>query len=357
MGTYIIAEAGVNHNGSLDLALRLVDVAASAGADAVKFQTFRADLLSTRDAPKAEYQRQTTASQETQYDMLRRLELSLEDHLALAEHCRSQGIDFLSSPFDQGSVDLLVGPLGLKRIKIPSGEIVNGPLLLHVARSGADIILSTGMSTLSEIETALAVLSFGFVGGDETPSWEGFWEAYFSQEGRAALEHKVVLLHCTSEYPAPFADVNLRAMDTLQAAFGLPVGLSDHTEGIAVSIAAVARGAVVVEKHVTLDKGLPGPDHKASLDPEELTVLVRSIRQVEKALGAAWKGPFPSELPNRTAARKSLVARIPIAKGEVFTSDNLTCKRPGGGLSPMLYWDLLGRPADRDYAQDEVITP
>lgn len=356
MGTYIIAEAGVNHNGSLDLAMQLVDAAARAGADAVKFQTFQAELLVTRDAPKAEYQRRTTASQESQYDMLRQLQLTVDDHLALLEHCRARGIDFLSSPFDEASADVLVDRLRLNRIKIASGEIVNGPLLLRIARSGANVILSTGMSTLAEIEAALAVLSFGFVAGDAPPSWDRFWETYYSQEGRKALREKVVLLHCTSEYPAPFEDVNLRAMDTLHSAFGLPVGLSDHTEGIAVAVAAVARGATVIEKHITLDKNLPGPDHKASLNPDEFAELVKAIRQVEQALGSPWKGPSPSELPNRAIARKSLVARRPIAKGELFSPNNLTSKRPAArGLSPMLYWDVLGRPAPRDYAEDEVI--
>lgn len=355
MAAYIIAEAGVNHNGSLDLAMQLVDAAARAGANAVKFQTFRSDMLVTKDAPKAEYQRRATAAEETQYEMLRALELNLDQHWALAEHCRAHGIDFLSSPFDEPSVDMLVGKLGLKRVKIASGEVVNGPLLLNVARSGADVILSTGMSTLSEVEMALAVLSFGFIGGDERPSWENFWKAYHSQEGRTALQQKVVLLHCTSEYPAPFAEVNLRAMDTLRSAFGLPVGLSDHTEGTAVSIAAVARGATMIEKHLTLDKSLPGPDHKASLEPGEFTALVRGIRQVEQALGTYWKAPSPRELANRAVVRKSLVARKPIAGGEVFTADHLTSKRPGEGMSPMSYWDVLGRSAPRDFAKDEVI--
>lgn len=355
LGVYVIAEAGVNHNGSLEMAMELVDAAARAGADAIKFQTFRADSLVTVGAPKAEYQRLTTASDETQHTMLKGLELGPPAHKALLEHCRSRGIDFLSTPFDEESLDLLVHELGLRRIKISSGEIVSGPLLLQAARSGVDIILSTGMSTIAEVEMALAVLAFGFVSRDVTPSWEEIWRAYHSREGRSALEEKVVLLHCTSEYPAPFSDVNLRAMDTLRAAFGLPVGLSDHTEGIAVSIAAVARGAAVIEKHLTLDKNLPGPDHKASLEPEELADLVRSIRQVEQALGTGWKGPAPSEWSNRDLVRKSLIARREIVEGELFTPDNVTFKRPGGGLSPMRYWDVLGRRAPRSFAKDEVI--
>lgn len=355
MGVYVIAEAGVNHNGSLELAMQLIDAAASAGADAVKFQSFRTDLLVTHQAPKAEYQRRTTDSEETQHAMLKKLELSVDAHKRLIQYCRERGIEFLSTPFDEASVDMLVHDLGLSRIKIASGEIVNGPLLLRIARSGVNVILSTGMSTLSEVERALAVLSFGYAGGDEPGSWAELWKAYFAQEGRAALRQKVALLHCTSEYPAPVADVNLKAMSTMQSAFDLPVGLSDHTEGIAVSIAAVALGATVIEKHLTLDKKLPGPDHKASLEPVEFAELVRGIRQVEQAMGTGWKGPSPSEMSNLRLVRKSLVARRAIARGERFSAGNITCKRPGDGLSPMMYWDVLGRPAPRDFAADEVI--
>lgn len=352
--TYIIAEAGVNHNGSLDMAKKLVEVAAGAGADAVKFQTFKADKLVSRSAPKADYQSRTTAADESQHEMIRKLELDEAAHAALIEHCRACNIQFLSTPFDLESVDLLVGRFALPCIKIPSGDITNGPLLLKIALSGKAVILSTGMSTLGEIEDALGVLAFGYLGKGD-PSIKAFREAYCTAAGQAALNAKVTLLHCTTEYPAPFVDVNLKVMETLKSAFGLPVGYSDHTEGIVVPIAAVARGAVVIEKHFTLDRTLPGPDHKASLEPAELQEMVRAIRLVEQALGSGRKQPTPSELGNLAVARKSLLAACPIGAGEVFSTQNLTVKRPGKGLSPMNYWDLLGTAARSDYCQDEVI--
>ena len=351
--TYIIAEAGVNHNGSVDMARELVDVAASAGADAVKFQTFRAERLVGKTAQKAEYQKQTTGSEESQFAMIKKLELDLETHRVLQQHCRERGIEFLSTPFDMESVDLLAG-LGVSRMKVPSGEITNALLMLKIAGAGLPVILSTGMSTLGEVEQALAVLAFGFAGTGQ-PSPAAFAGAYVSDEGQEALRKHVTLLHCTTEYPAPFADVNLRAMDTLHTAFGLPVGYSDHTEGIAVPIAAVALGAQVVEKHFTLDRTLPGPDHKASLEPAELAAMVRSIREVEQSLGSPLKAPAASELKNMSIARRSLVAACPIAEGEVFTEDNLVVKRPGNGMSPMLYWQVLGTTAQRSYAEDELI--
>ena len=316
MSVYIIAEAGVNHNGSLDKAMQLVDLAATAGADAIKFQTFQADLLVTEDAPKAEYQRRGTASGKTQHQMLSKLELGVEEHRILAEHSRAQGIDFLSTPFDGPSVDMLVSDLGLTRVKIASGEIVNGPLLLQVARSGVDVILSTGMSTLTEVEMALAILSFGFVGGDVPPSWESFWKVYHSNEGRTALQEKLVLLHCTSEYPAPLSDVNLRAMDTLRSAFGLSVGLSDHTEGIAVAIAAAARGATVIEKHVTLDKGLPGPDHKASLDPGEFVALVKAFGKWSRRWDQLGRGLLPANCQTAWLQERAWLPALGFAKAK-----------------------------------------
>jgi len=308
MSVYIIAEAGVNHNGSLDMALQLVDAAASTGADAVKFQTFRADRLVKRDAPKAEYQKQTTGTDESQYEMLQRLELPREAHFALLDRCAARGIDFLSTPFDEESLDFLADELGLKTIKLGSGEVTNGPLLLRAARKGVSVILSTGMSTLGEVETALSCLAFGYTKVDESPSLEAFLATYASDEGREALSRRVTLLHCTTEYPAPFEDVNLRSMLTMERAFALPVGYSDHTEGIAVSVAAVALGASVIEKHFTLDRALPGPDHRASLEPGKLAEMVRSVRQVESALGSGLKAPSPSERMNRKIVRKSLVA-------------------------------------------------
>lgn len=352
--TYIIAEAGVNHNGSLDMAKKLVEVAAEAGADAVKFQTFKADKLVSRSAPKADYQTKTTDAEESQHEMIRKLELDEYDHEILVEHCRVCGIEFLSTPFDLESVKLLTGRFDLPCIKIPSGEITNAPLLLKVAHTGKPVILSTGMSILGEIEDALGVLAFGYL-SSIGPSRAAFRSAYFSSEGQAALQKKVTLLHCTTEYPAPLEDVNLKVMDTLRSAFDLPVGYSDHTEGIAVPIAAVARGAVVIEKHFTLDRNLPGPDHKASLEPAELKQMVFAIRVTELALGFGRKYPTPSELKNMDVARKSLVAARTIRAGELLTADNLTVKRPGNGLSPMKYWENIGKTAQHAIEEDELI--
>lgn len=354
-GIYIIAEAGVNHNGSLDMAKELVDVAVLAGANAVKFQTFRADRLVSGTAPKAEYQTRTTEPSESQYEMLRRLELGESAHRELIAYCRQRGIQFLSTPFDPESVDLLATTFDLPCLKLPSGEITNAPLLLKAASTGKAVILSTGMSTLAEVEEALGVLAFGYLHREVSPSIAAFREAYLSREGQRVLEENVILLHCTTEYPAPFAEVNLRAMDTLAAAFGLPVGFSDHTEGIAVPVAAAARGAAVIEKHFTLDRSLPGPDHKASLEPDELRAMVQAIRRVELALGSGRKLPAPSEAKNMAVARKSIVAAWEIAAGEPFTAENIDVKRPGTGISPLHYWEVIGRKARRNFAKDEVI--
>lgn len=351
--TFIIAEAGVNHNGSLDLAKDLIDVAVEAGADAVKFQTFKAEQLVSVHAPKADYQLSTTNQVESQLEMLKKLELSMEDFHSLANYCIQKKIQFLSTPFDIESVDALKDLMPV--IKIPSGEITNAPLLLHIAQSQKPVFLSTGMCTLGEIEQALAVLAFGYLQKNDMPTLENFYIAYNSREGQQILKEKVTLLHCTSAYPTPFTDVNLRAMDTLTSAFGLSVGLSDHTLGTAVSIAAVARGATIIEKHFTLDRNLPGPDHQASLEPKELKQLVESIRQVEQALGKPQKLVTESEVKNKLIARKSLVASRPIKKGEQFTVDNLDVKRPGTGISPLNYWQWLGKTAKRDYSQDDVI--
>jgi N-acetylneuraminate synthase len=352
---FIIAEAGVNHNGSLDQALALVDVAAEAGADAVKFQTFKAEEVISRNAAKAEYQLKTTNEGESQLEMVKKLELDLSAHQQLMQHCKVRKIQFLSTPFDLSSVDMLVKDLKVARIKVPSGEITNGPLLLRVAQSHLPVILSSGMSTLGDIEDALAVLAFGYLQSEELPSIGGFKQAFLSTEGQRQLQEKVTLLHCTTEYPAPFDDVNLRAMETMASAFGLPVGLSDHTVGYSAAIAAAARGAVVIEKHFTLDRNLPGPDHKASLEPDELAAMVKAIREVEVALGSPRKQVAASEMKNKNVARKSLVAAVPIRAGERFTPDNLTSKRPGNGISPMYYWQVLGRCASRDYESDELI--
>lgn len=354
MGIFIIAEAGVNHNGNLDTALQLIDVAVAAGANAVKFQTFKTEKLVTKKADKADYQKQTTASEENQFEMLRKLELDYAWHLPLRDHCQKQGIVFLSTAFDFDSLAFLIDEVGLDSLKIPSGEITNGPFLLAHAQSGKPIILSTGMATLGEIETALGVLAFGYLGWSE-PSLTRFQEAYASAEGQTRLQRNVTLLHCTSEYPTPAEHVNLRAMNTLQQAFGLAVGYSDHTEGLAVPIAAAASGASVIEKHFTLDRALKGPDHKVSLEPDELKTMVSAIRTIELALGSAHKTPQPVELQNRNAARKSVVAAREIQPGEAFNNENLACKRPGTGLSPMLFWQLQEQASQQHYQPDDLI--
>ena len=349
----IIAEAGVNHSGSFERALNMVDAAAAAGADAVKFQTFKTEALVTRFAPKAPYQADRTG-EGGQFGMLKALELSAFAFQALMRRCAEQALEFLSTPFDRESLRLLVD-LGIKRLKISSGDATNAPLLLDAAYSGLPVILSTGMCTLEEVREALGVLAFGYVGTGQV-SQMAFREALDSVEGRAALRDKVTVLHCTTQYPTQPAEANLRAMDTLAAAFGLPVGYSDHTEGIIVAMAAAARGATMIEKHFTLDRTLPGPDHAASLEPKELAELVRSIRSVAEALGTGLKVPTEGERANLVAVRKSLVAASPIPAGEIFRPENLTCKRPGSGISAMLYFDYLGRPAIRDFEEDEVIS-
>lgn len=321
----------MNHGGDLAVARTMVATAAAAGADLVKFQSFIAAESISAGAAKADYQRNVTDPDESQYEMVRRLELSRADHEVIVADCRRLGIGFLSTAFDVASFDMLV-ELGLDRVKVPSGEITNLPFLRHVARLGLPMIMSTGMATLAEIEAALDVV-----------------------EGAGTERAAVTLLQCTTEYPAPFGEVNLRAMATLRAAFGLEVGYSDHTSGIEIAIAAAALGASVIEKHFTLDRGLPGPDHQASLEPAELTAMIGAIRHVEAALGDGIKRPSRSELRNRPIARKSLVARRAIRAGEPFTADNLTAKRPGTGISPMRWDDVLGRPAPRDFSADEVI--
>lgn len=354
--TYIIAEAGVNHNGDQDMALDLVDVAARSGADAVKFQSFSAGRLVTRSARKADYQLQTTAQEESQFEMIQRLELTPEMHDAVRARCADHGIEFLSTPFDPHSLDYLVDAMGMRTIKLPSGEVTNGPFLLHAARRADAIILSTGMSTLGEVEMALQVIAWGLRHPDrDPPGLRALTDFGMDDATRDALRKRVTLLHCTTEYPAAFADANLRAMDTMRQAFGVRVGFSDHTPGIIAPIAAVARGAAVIEKHFTLDRALPGPDHAASLEPGELTEMVAAIRAVESALGDGRKRVAPSETGNRDIVRKSLVADRPIAAGATIEADALACKRPGSGRSPMDYWDVVGRPAERAYDMDDLI--
>ncbi len=331
MKVLIIAEAGVNHNGDLDLACQLIDVAADAGADVVKFQTFVADRLVTADAGKADYQIRVTDAAESQHAMLRRLELTRDMHEVLIARCRSRGIEFLSTGFDIESVDLL-SQLGQGSFKVPSGEVTNLPYLRHVGRYGKRVMLSTGMATLGEIEAALGVL-----------------------EEAGLPRGRITVLHSTTEYPAPMGDVNLRAMLTIRDAFAVSVGYSDHTAGIEVPIAAVALGASVIEKHFTLGRNLPGPDHKASLEPGELKAMIAAIRNIEQALGDGIKHPTASEAKNKPIVRKSLVAVGAIRAGELFSETNLTVKRPGTGVSPMRWDEVLGRRAPRDFAPDELI--
>jgi N-acetylneuraminate synthase len=353
--TYVIAEAGVNHNGSLTLAKQLVDAAVFAGADAVKFQTFRAENLVTARALKAEYQQQTTGDNSFQLEMLQALELSEAAHHELQHYCQQQAIEFLSTPFDLLSLEFLVNQLNISCLKIASGEINNAPLLFAMAKTGKPVILSTGMSTLGDVEIALSILAFGYLHPEASPSLTQCQQAYSTSEGQGILRERVTLLHCTTEYPAPFDSINLRVLDTLHHSFGLSVGYSDHTVGIAVPIAAVAKGACVIEKHLTIDKNLAGPDHSASLEPEEFKQMVVAIRQIEQALGNHIKTPSFCEWKNREVARKSLVAGQQIKKGEVFTPENLTVKRPASGISPLHYWEYLGRSADRNYHTDELI--
>ncbi|MDO6579734.1 N-acetylneuraminate synthase [Photobacterium sp. 2_MG-2023] len=354
--TLIIAEAGVNHNGDEKLAFKLVEAAHKAGADIVKFQTFKAKNLVTEDAEQATYQVTNTKKKESQLAMLSRLELSYEAHHKLVSHCDFLGIEFLSTAFDSESLEFLVNDLGIKRLKIPSGELTNAPLVLEHARTGCDLIVSTGMASLAEIEMALGVIAFGYVAEEfAEPSIIAFQQAYASEAGQKALKEKVTILHCTTEYPAPMNEINLKAMDTMGCAFELAVGYSDHSEGITIPIAAVARGAVLIEKHFTLDKNMEGPDHKASLEPSELAQMVKAIREVEVALGSNVKTPTVSEVKNKAVARKSLVASEKIRAGDVFTFDNLTIKRPGTGMSPYDIWGLQGRKASKDYQPGDLI--
>lgn len=329
MSIYIIAEAGVNHNGSFELAKKMVDEAKAAGADCIKFQTFVSKSLVSKTAGKAAYQKKTTDADESQLDMLKNLELSFAEFAALKAYCETKKIDFLSTAFDFESIDFLES-LGMEIWKIPSGEITNLPYLMRIAKTGKAVILSTGMSTLEEVETALDVLKANGAGA-------------------------ITLLHCTTEYPAAVAHVNLNAMETMQKVFDLPVGYSDHTQGIEISIAAAALGAVVIEKHFTLDKNMKGPDHRASLEPAQLKAMVSAVRHVEVALGNGRKEPSSEEVQTCKVARKSITAKCRILKGECFTSENLTVKRPGTGINPMKWFDVIGQRADRDYEEDDRI--
>lgn len=324
---FIIAEAGVNHNGDINLAKKLIDVAYEAGADAVKFQTFIAKDVVCENASKAQYQKETTTSDESQLDMLKKLELSKEDYRELHSYCEHKGIMFLSTPFDLKSIEFL-DELGVEIFKIPSGEITNLPYLRKLASLGKELILSTGVSSMEEIKDAVDVLK---------------------------CAKKLTVLHCNSQYPTPFEDVNLNAMIDIKNQIGSPVGYSDHTQGVEVAIAAVAMGASVVEKHFTLDKNLEGPDHKASLEPDELKYMVHSIRNIEKSLGDGGKQPSQSELENKSVIRKFIVASENIVKGEVFSEENLTAKRSGGGISPMKWDEIIGQSANKNFKKDDII--
>lgn len=330
--TFIIAEVGVNHNGSLELAKKMIDAAVEAGADAVKFQTFKAEKLVSKYAPKAEYQKKKTTADEFQFEMIKKLELDAAAHQTLIDYCKKKKILFLSSPFDLDSIDLL-NEFGLEIFKIPSGEITNLPYLRKIGRLKKEIILSTGMADIGEIKDVLDVLT-----------------------GAGTKLKDITVLHCNTEYPTPFEDVNLNAMLTIKTAFpSVNIGYSDHTLGIEISIAAVAMGATIIEKHFTLDKNMEGPDHKASVEPNELRAMVCAIRNIEKALGNGIKKPSLSELKNKTIARKSIVAACNIRKGEPFTQKNLTVKRPGTGINPMRWDEVIGEKASKTYKEDDLI--
>ncbi|MHC8355018.1 N-acetylneuraminate synthase [Pseudomonas sp. LB3P81] len=351
---YVIAEAGVNHNGERELAFALIDAAAESGADAVKFQTFDAVKLASKHAPKATYQKKSTDQTESQLSMLKKLELPREWHAELQSYARGKGIEFLSTAFDHDSLDFLTD-LGMPFFKVPSGELTNGPLLWQFARTGKKLILSTGMATLSEVEQGLAVIAHALEYSTEPADIDEVWRCWGQHESRQRLRGHVTLLHCTSQYPTPFNEVNLRAMDTLADAFGLDVGYSDHTEGCLIPVAAVARGAKVIEKHFTLDRSLPGPDHKASLEPDELKRMVSDIRALETALGDPCKAPQASEWDTRKAARQQVVAAREIGAGATFSREDLTTARCGRGLPPTALWGLVGRVAGRAYQVGEII--
>ena len=349
-----IAEAGVNHNGDINKALQLVDVAAESGADIIKFQYYKTENLLHVDTPKSGYQLSNTSISESQFEMLKKLELNSDDLEKIISRCIDKGIEFLATPFDENSLDELIN-YGVKRIKIPSGEITNGPLILKSAISKLPIILSTGMSHLSEIEDALGLIAYGRTNQEKNISTLNIKNILYTHDFYSSLNDNVTVLHCTSQYPAPVNSINLNAMQEISKKFNVSVGYSDHTEGTAIAIASAALGARVIEKHFTLDRSLPGPDHKASLEPNELFSLVRDIRSIQLALGTNEKKLFNCEKENRLIARKSLTARCEIRKGTKFSKENLIAIRPGNGISPMNYWDILGSIADKDFKTGETI--
>jgi N-acetylneuraminate synthase len=352
---YIIAEAGVNHNGQRDLAFALVDAAVAAGADAVKFQTFDAQKLASKSAPKAAYQKLSTDAAESQLVMLKKLELRREWHQELQSYSQKKDIEFLSTAFDTGSLEFLV-ELGIPIFKIPSGELTNGPLLWQFARTNKPLIISTGMATLSEVELGLAVVAHALNADKEPTSLNEVWLEWSQQSNRQRLTGRVTLLHCTSQYPTPISQVNLQAMSTLASAFGLPVGYSDHTEGSLIAVAAVARGARVIEKHFTLDRSLPGPDHQASLEPDELKRMVSEIRALQAAIGDGVKAPQKSEWDTRIAARQQVITARDISAGSILSREDLTTSRCGQGIPANDLWALVGKQVFRDHSAHEILT-
>lgn len=350
---YIIAEAGVNHNGNKDLAIRLVDAAAEVGADAVKFQTFKASKLASKTVEKAKYQKENTEIEESQLEMLSNLELPEDWHFELQQHAKTRGIEFLSTAFDETSLTFLQ-TLDLPIYKVPSGELTNAPLLWRFAKTGKPLILSTGMATFSEVEEGLAIVAHALHSDVEPCRMDDVWQIWGNREVREKLKKQVTLLHCTSQYPTPWHEVNLKAMDTMAAAFGLDVGYSDHTEGTVIPLAAVARGAKIIEKHFTLDKNLPGPDHKASIEVPEFKKLIHEIRILEVALGDGIKAPQPSEWDTRRVARQSIIAANYLPQGQIIKRNDLTTARTGGGLPPKLIWELIGSTSKKEYEPGDI---
>lgn len=353
--TLIIAEAGVNHNGTVENAIKLVDLALMAKADIVKFQIFQSNQLVTKAAPKAKYQMSGAQDAAMQIGMLKELELSFESHKLVADYCKKLGLEYMSTAFDLDSLSFLVNELGVSSFKLSSGDLTNAPFLLAHASYRRKLIVSTGMSTLGEIEDALGVLAFGLLGSDEKPSIDAFNDAYISDDGQAVLKEYVTLLHCTTEYPTAATEINLNAMQTMSQAFGLDVGFSDHSVGNTASTIAVAFGAKIIEKHFTLDKNMEGPDHQASMAPDELISFVSCVREAEACLGNGLKVPASSELPNIAIARRSLVATTDICVGDVLSDVNVGIKRPGSGISPFEYWNMLGKVSDRSYSEGELL--
>ena len=352
---YIIAEAGVNHNGDKNLAMEMIDKAVEAGADAIKFQTFKTESIVTNYAEKAEYQKINTTSTNSQYHMLKKLELTQNDFREINNYCVLQKIDFLSTAFDLQSLRFLTEELNLDTLKIPSGDLTNGPLLLEHSLRAKKLIVSTGMSSVEDIRSALGIIAFGLLQTKDNPSLNKFEQIYNSKNGQRILKDKVTILHCTTAYPAPFNEINLNSMLTLKKLFALKVGYSDHSNGIIVPIVAASLGAEVIEKHFTLDRTMEGPDHKASLEPRELKEMINEIRLVEKVLGSKKIQITKSEYKNFNSARKSIVASKPIIKGKKFSKSNLTFKRPGSGMSPLKFWNLLGKTSLNNYKKNDLI--